>query len=1074
MKLDTLTLRNFQSYDYEVLDFEDGVTLIHGDNGAGKSTILRAIFAGLYQADATTETSADYSLADLVRKTEDEGSVELTFSVGAETYTIEWVITVAEEDEERKGSTKSCVLTGGQLEEPISGVREVRGMVERIVGMDATSFANSVYVQQKRLSRLIEANASERKEILDGLLGLTKIDEYTNRMKFGRRPVKSTRDDAQSRRKEVQERIDRYDENELNTKQQEHAERISKLEEQREAIVDIVNDDRASLTSLKDDLKEYQASVEERERLEKSIESRKGRVSELNEKIRENELTIQEKQDEINRLEDKLDELNAVVSEFDLLDEESAREAVTELESTWETTFGEVQDAKSTVSQLQQTRDRLENDLSDAERGLEDAQTTLEDAKAELEDAELEVTEAEQQLNTITERLTEATGGFDRDLEAMTFMLPGAVQTLSLAAPTELDREDVVAARDALDAAREARGNTLRELTTKRESLGSQLEELEAELSDATSKQERLLSRLSADIESPESKLQARLDDVESALSDLGLDDETVSIETLDSLLSTTLPAARQEAVSTLRAAASDVAQSRAKSKYHEYVETTLSEHGIEPDVVSLTTESQGEATNTAEAAEESFEDAVVRFDDLDTATTAVVDCLQLRTLSEVFATISELQGKTESVEGNIEALNTQIATARSEQETLESLVSTAKQLVTAINLLTEARRDFTEAENARGVAADAVEEVRDAVEEVETTHAAVDEELDETKTRLSEAEAEHERVKATLETVSKKRGAARDAASHHDDVSDCVTVIESATDSIKEHRETVDSVRADITEFKNRLSALTESLEADNIESLRQSKQAAEAKLGESERKLKLVDEKLSEKRTALTKVEEKLSSLSAERERATELDARIGWADDIEQELTRVIDTYQTVKMELREQTLGLLNQYTNDVFSDLYQNESYVGVRIDEDYGIELIAGDGTSIDPNKCSGGEGVLTNIALRAGVYRVIAEQDASAGAGLPPFLLDEPTNFLDDTHVAQIEGVIHSIEDWDVPQVILVSHREALMFSADQKFYVAKNPASDTSSVEVDAGDDDEVTPEAKPQTANERGTEQ
>ena len=43
MKVNTLKLRNIRSYEDEEIDFGEGTTLIHGDNGAGKSTFAQAV-----------------------------------------------------------------------------------------------------------------------------------------------------------------------------------------------------------------------------------------------------------------------------------------------------------------------------------------------------------------------------------------------------------------------------------------------------------------------------------------------------------------------------------------------------------------------------------------------------------------------------------------------------------------------------------------------------------------------------------------------------------------------------------------------------------------------------------------------------------------------------------------------------------------------------------------------------------------------------------------------------------------------------------------------------------------------
>mgnify|MGYP000760429362 CR=1 FL=1 len=44
-----LTLNNFKSYGHEVIKFGDGITVIVGENGAGKSTILEAISFALFK-----------------------------------------------------------------------------------------------------------------------------------------------------------------------------------------------------------------------------------------------------------------------------------------------------------------------------------------------------------------------------------------------------------------------------------------------------------------------------------------------------------------------------------------------------------------------------------------------------------------------------------------------------------------------------------------------------------------------------------------------------------------------------------------------------------------------------------------------------------------------------------------------------------------------------------------------------------------------------------------------------------------------------------------------------------------
>jgi len=49
--LKSLTMKNFKSYNEEVIDFEDGINIFYGPNGSGKTTIIEAIFFSLFHLE---------------------------------------------------------------------------------------------------------------------------------------------------------------------------------------------------------------------------------------------------------------------------------------------------------------------------------------------------------------------------------------------------------------------------------------------------------------------------------------------------------------------------------------------------------------------------------------------------------------------------------------------------------------------------------------------------------------------------------------------------------------------------------------------------------------------------------------------------------------------------------------------------------------------------------------------------------------------------------------------------------------------------------------------------------------
>jgi len=296
MKIEKLQLKNFQQYGEESVQFNNGVSIIHGDNGAGKTTILRGIFGGLFQSALTTEIPVSVSLNDLVRNDKDYAKVELSFIVQESKYHITWEL---ERYEESSVRTKSCVLTVPKNNIEINGVTDVSRFVEELLNIDAKSFVNSVYVQQTDLSRLITASAKERKQIFDQLLGLENIDKYIENTKKARREVKRERKSVVSKKQEVESQLSEYDgedmlEKELHNIEQDVTQKSNRIEDIEEKISNIETD----ITEL------------EKNTSDKSLEELKNERQELNDQLTELTEEIEEKITTKEELDKKIEESN--------------------------------------------------------------------------------------------------------------------------------------------------------------------------------------------------------------------------------------------------------------------------------------------------------------------------------------------------------------------------------------------------------------------------------------------------------------------------------------------------------------------------------------------------------------------------------------------------------------------------------------------------------------------------------------------------------------------------------------------------------------------------------------------
>lgn len=160
-----VALRNIKSYGEDVIEFREGITSIHGLNGAGKSTVLESIGYALFD-------SLPYNQSEFVRKGEKSGEVAVTI-LGMDD--IEYTIT-------RKCGASISYSIRGQNGIQMEGKEDVGAKLCDILGYRVPDisqlrslFENAVGVLQGTFVSEFLESASKRKSIFDPLL---RIDEY--------------------------------------------------------------------------------------------------------------------------------------------------------------------------------------------------------------------------------------------------------------------------------------------------------------------------------------------------------------------------------------------------------------------------------------------------------------------------------------------------------------------------------------------------------------------------------------------------------------------------------------------------------------------------------------------------------------------------------------------------------------------------------------------------------------------------------------------------------------------------------------------------------------------------------
>ncbi|WP_254831146.1 DNA double-strand break repair ATPase Rad50 [Haloglomus salinum] len=412
MRFRRVALENFKCYADADLTLEGGVTVVHGVNGSGKSSLLEACFFALYGHRAL-----DANLDEVVTTGAEEATVELWFAHGGADYHIERRVKLR-----GGGATNDkCVLE--TPEGPVEGVKDVRAYVTDLLRMDTDAFVNCAYVRQGEVNKLINADPGTRQDMIDDLLQLGTLEEYRERASDARVGVKRVRDGKREVLADVESQIaSKEDENlherlnGLKSDLSEVSDEIETLEEGRATAVEtrdqareiLENHEakREEIAALADDIEELEAEIAE---TEQEREQAAERISGLTTAAEEHRETAREAVREAVDASDA-DDLDVAPANPDPA---SLAAAVDDLESRIEDVDDRIQERllerQEHAGDAETARERAEELASEAEEKREEA----DELAAELEAARQTVAQQREQLAELDERIAELEASFE-------------------------------------------------------------------------------------------------------------------------------------------------------------------------------------------------------------------------------------------------------------------------------------------------------------------------------------------------------------------------------------------------------------------------------------------------------------------------------------------------------------------------------------------------------------------------------------------------------------------------------------------------------------------------------------
>ncbi|MEL9908942.1 MAG: SMC family ATPase [Desulfurococcus sp.] len=387
MRIYGLMLENIRSFENECIVFpKKGVTVIHGETGSGKTSILMSISAALFglqrEGKDPFRAFAYPTGKDLLRANASRGRIRLLFEHEGRVYLVE--------REFKRSSNNVVNVDRNRLEEYIIkedklikvnslvlGTEELNKRIREILGIKEGArekpllFTSVLYAPQFNIHEILSLDSGERGEIIERSLGLYKYKEYKKNSDAVRDIINGKIGELTDKIKELKKKLKDKNKEKLLEEKQRLENRLKELEK-----------------TLEEKQKEY-------DELDKKIKEYRNRLGEIERRIGELQSRIEQARKQEARLRDVRNELAKIALDLGKNVSTSYTELLEELERREREIDEKVRELDDIESKLKDERKEIEKELNEARRKKEDMMMKIGRLQAERES----LTRREQELN---------------------------------------------------------------------------------------------------------------------------------------------------------------------------------------------------------------------------------------------------------------------------------------------------------------------------------------------------------------------------------------------------------------------------------------------------------------------------------------------------------------------------------------------------------------------------------------------------------------------------------------------------------------------------------------------------
>ena len=419
-----LTISAFGSYkDKTVIDMDalgtQGLYLITGDTGAGKTTIFDAITYALYGETSSANDTNNRDVKSIRSEYADDSTetfVELQFDYRGKIYTIyrrpdQMIRSIKKKNTlvKRDGAVE---FTLPDYESPVTGTREVTKKVNEIIGLDKNQFCQIAMIAQGEFMKLIKADTKKRIEIYRHIFKTGLYEKLEERIRTDASAAKQAKDAQEAKVRNILSAIDAPADYERAAAVKAVREGNKPTDHNLKVLDELIEYDKNAESLIGEEVKVLEKKRDEQKKVIEKVEA----AHETKRKLEEAEKNVSDKQTELT---DKKEQLTA---------EEQQNEYFSQLQKNTTLLEGSLEDYDSmddyaaesarldkAIIETKESLETLTQEKKENEQKLNASQTELDSEELKGLDVKLEALRGEsEKLSAEEKSLIDLTAGYNK------------------------------------------------------------------------------------------------------------------------------------------------------------------------------------------------------------------------------------------------------------------------------------------------------------------------------------------------------------------------------------------------------------------------------------------------------------------------------------------------------------------------------------------------------------------------------------------------------------------------------------------------------------------------------------